>query len=237
MRLLSLNRRGRSFRREFSSSFPSDFLHARRCNAVTITRGQRSTTLTPSGLSSRLRRLLDRVFFPRRRRRAIELLRGRRITRVLVLCHGNICRSPFAAALLERGMRERGANGVEVLSAGFVGPDRPAPVNARVVAAEYGLDISSHVSRLVTGHSMQRADLIVVMSADQARDARWRGAPAQVPVIVLGDLDPRSDEGRTILDPWNCSEDVFRVSYQRIDRCVQELAVLLRASHRTGRSA
>jgi hypothetical protein len=54
-----------------------------------------------------------------------------------------------------------------------------------------------------------------------------RGAPGHVPVVVLGDLDPDSIEGRTIVDPWNSDESVFRSSYKRIDRCAEELAKIL----------
>ena len=48
-----------------------------------------------------LRRVPSRVLHPLRRQRALRALRGRRRpASVLVICHGNVCRSPFAAALL-----------------------------------------------------------------------------------------------------------------------------------------
>jgi protein-tyrosine-phosphatase len=94
-----------------------------------------------------------------------------------------------------------------------------------------GYDLRPHRSVILTANDLQRTDLIVVMSGDQANDVRWRGAPAHVPVVVLGDLDPEPIEGRTIFDPWNGDEAVFRSSYQRIDRCAEELAKLV-ASNR-----
>jgi protein-tyrosine-phosphatase len=90
-----------------------------------------------------------------------------------------------------------------------------------------GFDLSAHRSTLLTAADLQRADLIVVMSGDQESDVRWRGAPGHVPVVVLGDLDPAPIEGRTILDPWNGDEAVFRASYARIDRCARELAAVI----------
>ena len=108
-----------------------------------------------------------------------------------------------------------------------MGPDRPSPELAIAVATEMGYDLRPHRSATLTANDLQRTDLIVVMSGDQASDVRWRGAPAHVPVVVLGDLDPDPIEGRTIVDPWNSDESVFRSSYRRIDRCAEELAKLI----------
>jgi protein-tyrosine-phosphatase len=90
-----------------------------------------------------------------------------------------------------------------------------------------GYDLSAHRSTTLTPDDLQRADLIVVMSRDQAVDVRWRGARGNVPVIVLGDFDPGPIQGRTIVDPWNSDAEVFRGSYARIDRCAEELATIL----------
>ena len=93
-----------------------------------------------------------------------------------------------------------------------------------------GYDLRLHRSALLTANDLQRTDLIVVMSGDQANDVRWRGAPGSVPVVVLGDLDPESANERTIVDPWNGDELLFRSSYRRIDRCAEELAKLIVSS-------
>src|SRR5207249_2092336 len=41
-----------------------------------------------------------------------------RTKRILLVCTGNICRSPLAAALLDRALAQRGIDGIEVGSAG-----------------------------------------------------------------------------------------------------------------------
>src|SRR5881394_1021509 len=61
-----------------------------------------------SDLLQRVRRTPERVLHPLRRRKALARLRARsRPKSVLVVCHGNICRSPFAAALLARELATR----------------------------------------------------------------------------------------------------------------------------------
>ncbi len=170
------------------------------------------------------RKLVSRSLHPYHRRRSIEALRDKRVHEVIVLCHGNVCRSPYAEAVLRRELASLGIADVHVHSAGFVGPDRPSPADALVVAAERGIDMTAHRSKLITGQALQAADLVVVMSPEQAVDVTWRGAGARSTVLVLGDLDPDQIDSRTIRDPWNCDQAVFWSSYRRIDRCVKELA-------------
>lgn len=179
------------------------------------------------GIRGTLRKFGDRALHRFRAKDARERLKGVRVRNVLVLCHGNICRSPLLQVSLAKHLAERGRSDVTVRSAGFVGPDRSSPEFAISVAAEMGYDLKPHRSAILTATDLQRSDLIVVMSGDQANDVRWRGAPANVPVIVLGDLDPEPIDGRTIVDPWNCDESVFRSSYRRIDRCAEELAKII----------
>jgi len=172
-----------------------------------------------------------RLLHPLRRRAARAALRGRAPRTIVVVCHGNICRSPMAAALLQRAL---GPAGIRVESAGFIGPNRPAPREAVTAAARRGVDLSDHRSRLLTADLVGVADLIVVMEPEQQRAVCERFGPWPRDVIVLGDLDPAPIEGRTIRDPVNQPMDVFDQSYERIERCVRELVgVLASAGERT----
>jgi protein-tyrosine phosphatase len=176
-------------------------------------------------LLTRVRRTPERMFHPLRRRQVIGALRRRpRPARLLAVCHGNICRSPVAAALLGR---ELAPLAVEVHSAGFIGNNRPAPAEAIAAAARRGIDISAHRSRLLTADLVRAADLIVVMAPDQQRVVCERFGRWPRDVIVLGDLDPAPVEERTILDPVNQAGEVFDESYERIERCVRELASVI----------
>jgi protein-tyrosine phosphatase len=177
-------------------------------------------------LLRRLRRAPDGVLHALRRRRSLEALRRRpRPASVLVVCHGNICRSPFAAALLRRAL---GGSGVRVNSAGFMGPGRPSPAEAVAAAARSGVDLSAHRSQLLTVDSARAADLIVVMDSAQRREICDRFGRREPDVLVLGDLDPQAIDGRTIRDPVNQPLAVFEESYARIERCVRELERAIR---------
>jgi len=181
-------------------------------------------------LLMRVRRTPERLLHPLRRRKALEALRRRpRPRKLLAVCHGNICRSPVAAALLER---ELAPLGIEVGSAGFIGFNRPPPLEAVAAAAGHGVDISEHRSRLLTADLARSADLILVMEPGQQRLVCERFGRWPRDVIVLGDLDPAPVETRTIRDPVEQGPEVFETSYARIERCVRELASVLGSASR-----
>ena len=204
----------------------SDGMDVRSVGAVDNEVPQRLPGVTGWQWLRELRNVPSSRLHARRRRAAQIRLASIRPRSILFVCHGNICRSPFAAAAFVRSCPTRIANYMKVASAGFIGPDRPPPSKALAAASRYGVDISSHRSALVTLEAVQASDLVVVMSEEQGRDIRARVTPSTL-VLVLGDLDPLPASRRTILDPWGASDAAFDASYDRIERCVRELAQIV----------
>src|SRR5262245_48316195 len=115
-----------------------------------------------------LRHLPDRLLHARRREAATALLRKSDVTSVLFVCYGNVCRSPYAAAVFARALDAQPDVSVRVASAGFIGPGRNPPDNAVAAAERRGLDVSSHRSQLITPEIIRDASVVVVMAAEQA---------------------------------------------------------------------
>ena len=185
----------------------------------------------------RMRHAPDRLLHGVRRRAALAMVVARRRpTLVLVVCYGNVCRSPFGAAALRRALA---GTPIVVASGGFVGSDRRPPAEAIAAAAERGLDLSRHRSRLLVPDVMRAAGLVVVMEPGQ-RDAVCARFGVHPPdVLVLGDLDPEPLGTRAIHDPVHQPAEVFDEVYARIERCVGALAGALKRlpRERTGLSA
>ena len=184
-----------------------------------------------SGLLSRIRRVPDRLLHNGRRRAALALLaRAERApASVLVICNGNIFRSPFAAAVLRRALERRGLARVRIDSAGFAGPGRPTTPDAVAAAAQRGIDLSQHASQLVMADLVRAADLIVVMDAMQRRMICERFGRSPRGVLLLGDFDPLPVASRGIEDPVEQGPEVCARVYARVERCVEELAQALGA--------
>jgi protein-tyrosine phosphatase len=182
-------------------------------------------------LAKYLLRTPQRLLHPYRRQKAEAMLRSAPVHSVLVLCLGNICRSPYAAAQLRAVLGAQWTGRVD--SAGFIGPGRPSPWEAVNVATEHGIDLRDHRSRTVVAEDITQFDLIVVMEAGQHQRLNETFSARAPRVLVLGDLDPEPIAQRTIIDPFGRGLGEFHSSYARIDRCTARLAAAISAPRST----
>ena len=103
---------------------------------------------------------------------------------VLMVCLGNICRSPMAEYLLRDAASKKGMT-LRVESAGInaeVG--NPATREARQVMEERGIDAEAHVARQLTEEMLRSADLVLVATENIMRRVLMY-PDADVPVIPL----------------------------------------------------
>lgn len=175
----------------------------------------------------RLKYMPDRILHRGRHLKARDrLLELGTVRSILVVCYGNVCRSPYLEAVLRRQLPA-----VNVISAGFVGPDRPVPAHSLMLAAERGLDLSTFRSRPLARVKAREIDLVIAMdSAQRHYVARVFGvSPARI--IVAGDLDPQQSATRAIADPWGKSLEAFAETFDRLDRCATTISTLIQHSH------
>ncbi|HJS25543.1 MAG TPA: low molecular weight phosphatase family protein [Actinomycetota bacterium] len=104
------------------------------------------------------------------------------MARVLVVCTGNVCRSPIAEGMLRAAFVERlGDEAPDVVSAGTMGWEGSgADPSSIAAAAERGVDISGHVARALSTVDVRSADLVLAMSSEHA-NAVVRGEPEAAP--------------------------------------------------------
>lgn len=145
---------------------------------------------------------------------------------VLVVCHGNTCRSVMAQALLEKMLAERGAAAtIRVCSGGIGGNARDGMIpslDARIVLREDGIHLAEDT---ITSTDLRRhrevvtgADLILTMTAEQKV---LLGAVADVtrrPVFTLGEF---AGGGGDVRDPMGHDEDRYRATRDEIRRYLE----------------
>src|SRR5437879_8642651 len=104
-----------------------------------------------------------------------------------MVCTGNACRSPMAAAILQQRLAERGVE-ARVKSAGTMPWSSGATGPAVEVMREHGLDISGHENRQVTRELMEEADLVLGMTRDHVSIAIARSPSARGRTFLVGEL-------------------------------------------------
>ena len=138
--------------------------------------------------------------------------------RILFLCTANICRSPAAEFYMRHLLDRLGITTVSVESAGIMemGGAPADPVVSRIIG-EYGIDLSSHRSKLATRAMVTAADEIVVM-ARRHREWIQRTFPEALrKVSLIREPEASSD----LLDPVGGSEADYRRALEVLFQCVE----------------
>ena len=91
------------------------------------------------------------------------------IKHVLIVCIGNICRSPIAEALFAPRVQKASLDTV-ICSAGLAAlVDKPADPVGQALMLARGLDISGHRARQISLDMLFGSDLILTMTTDQQK--------------------------------------------------------------------
>jgi protein-tyrosine phosphatase len=147
---------------------------------------------------------------------------------ILVLCRGNLCRSPFVAALLARRLAESPGAPIEVRSAGLETPGgEQLPERFARLLGRYGVRLDSHCSRGVSAADIASADLVLVMDMRNLASMYRRFRPALAKTLMLGTLDADATDVE-IADPVRAAAPEAAKVYERLAACVAALAVRLR---------
>ena len=122
---------------------------------------------------------------------------------ILVVCTGNVCRSPMAEALLRHHLDAAGTPDLPVSSAGTLGWNSAGATEHTITAlAERGVWLDGHISRRMNKDLISAASLVLAMTNDHADAVRNHHAGAAPRTFVLGQLvrlgqkhGPRRDQG------------------------------------------
>lgn len=136
---------------------------------------------------------------------------------ILIVCVGNICRSPMAEFLLRQKLGAIGVN-ISVSSAGLgalVG--QSADEKAIELMTEHGHDISMHIARQLSEELVKQNELILVMEYWQQKEIESLFPYARGRVHLLGKWSNVEVE-----DPYKKSKEVFVMAFEEIDQLCQQ---------------
>jgi protein-tyrosine phosphatase len=146
--------------------------------------------------------------------------------KILMVCLGNICRSPLAEGILESKAKKLGLEW-EIDSAGtnnsyHIG-EAPHPLSQKVAKLN-AVDISDQSARAFTADDFDRFDKIYAMSSDiiehMKRIAKKKFRPEKTD-LLLNEVFP--GENLDVPDPWFGEEPGYHEVFRMIDKACEKI--------------
>lgn len=141
--------------------------------------------------------------------------------KILMVCLGNICRSPLAEGILKNKIQKQGLNW-EVDSAGTSGwHDGGKPDSRSIeVASKYNIDITDQISRKVRSVDYEIFDLIYAMDIQNYNDLLSLATEEEKPKIklILNEIEP--NKNKNVPDPY-WDDNGFEKVYAMLDEACE----------------
>lgn len=131
---------------------------------------------------------------------------------ILVVCVGNICRSPIGERYLKQRLPNKNiaSAGLATQKSHLVG--KPADTGAQQVALEHCIDLTGHQSQQLTSQLCAQYDLILVMEKGHLGALTEIAPEARGKAMLFGQWIGQKD----IPDPYKQSKEAFDYAYQLI---------------------
>ncbi len=145
-------------------------------------------------------------------------------TNILMICLGNICRSPLAEGLMRSKLN---FTKFTVDSAGTSGGHKGEAPDKRsiAVAKKNGLDISNQKSRKLLKEDFQKFDFLFVMDESNYRDVISMASNEEEKKKVIKILDEVfPGENLDVPDPYYGGSQGFENVYRMLDRATDAIA-------------
>ena len=152
------------------------------------------------------------------------------MTKILMVCHGNICRSPMAEFVMKDLARRAGLDGAFLIDSAATSTEElgnPVYPPARRILREHGIDCAGKTARRMTRADYDAYDLLIGMDHANIRDmTRLCGGDPEGKIHLLLEYAGRRDE---VADPWWTGD--FRTAWRDVSEgCAALLECLTKES-------
>lgn len=145
--------------------------------------------------------------------------------KILMICLGNICRSPLAEGILQNKADEAGLNWtVDSAGTGDYHVGEAPHKSSQKIAKLNGIDISKQKCRQFKKDDMHFFDKVYVMDSNNYNDVKrmsgndWNESKTD---LILNELYP--GQNRNVPDPWYGTEQSFHEVFEMLDKACDKI--------------
>ena len=128
---------------------------------------------------------------------------------ILIVCLGNICRSPTAERIMQKNYPATASVGAGIKA--LAGKD--ADFQAIKTALKHGVIVAGHTARQLTAQMCEQADLILVMEPCQIDMVADIYPPARSKTMLFAQWLPK----KTVPDPYKQSSEMFEAVFEQLN--------------------
>ena len=128
---------------------------------------------------------------------------------ILIVCLGNICRSPTAERIMQKKLpcHRISSAGIKALAG------KDADFQAIKTALKHGVIVAGHTARQLTAPMCEQADLILVMEPCQIDMVADIHPPARSKTMLFAQWLPK----KTVPDPYKQSSEMFEAVFEQLN--------------------
>ena len=156
------------------------------------------------------------------------------MTKILFVCHGNICRSPMAEFVMKDLVKKAGLESEFLIESAATSTEEignPVYSPARRKLAEHGIDCAGKTARQLKNEDYDQYDLLIGMDRANLQNMhRICGGDFDGKIHLLMEFTDRPDD---VADPWHTGD--FESTWQDVLEGCRELLQAVKVGMGTGR--
>ncbi len=155
------------------------------------------------------------------------------VIRVMMVCLGNICRSPLAEVIMRQKAQQLWGDVFHIESSGTGDWHLGGAADKRsaITARQYGLDLSQHRAQQITARMIPDWDYLVAMDRSNQQSLQRMGAKEEQLFMMR-----HHEQNQDVPDPYYGGSNGFEQVYQMLDRNAEQLLQTIHQHHQQGSS-
>lgn len=137
--------------------------------------------------------------------------------KILIVCAGNICRSPFAEVVMKKLLPQKNISSAGLITAKSRLEGKPASEPAQILAKNLGYNLLDHKAKQTTTLLLKEADLILVMEQEQKKSLQKLAPEVTGKTMLMSHWCGEYN----IFDPYQKAEQAYLEAFAKVQEAAK----------------